>query len=237
MIIIPDVHGRDFWREAVSKREEGETVVFLGDYCDPYTENEGITQDDAFIEFCAILDYYDRNRDTTILLLGNHDLYYLDRSFRCCRHDDDYQRWNELFQRHRYQFRIAYETEIDNTQYLVSHAGVHKRWLDRLEDIVPKKPEATIADYLNDLYENHWHAFREEVAEYSYFRGFTYSPIGSCVWADVREWSEEENERIPGIFQIFGHSSCKEPMFGDDWAMLDAHCAFRLDNSGTLSKL
>ena len=35
LIIIPDVHGRDFWRKAVCENPDGE-FVFLGDYLDPY---------------------------------------------------------------------------------------------------------------------------------------------------------------------------------------------------------
>ena len=35
-IVIPDVHGRDFWRSAVRGREE-EKIIFLGDYVDPYS--------------------------------------------------------------------------------------------------------------------------------------------------------------------------------------------------------
>lgn len=30
-IIIPDVHGRDFWRWAVAHRKEEDSVIFLGD--------------------------------------------------------------------------------------------------------------------------------------------------------------------------------------------------------------
>ena len=37
-IIIPDIHGRDFWRWVVAHRKEEETVVFLGDYLDPYED-------------------------------------------------------------------------------------------------------------------------------------------------------------------------------------------------------
>ena len=35
VLIIPDVHGRDFWRKAIS-REEYDKIIFLGDYTDPY---------------------------------------------------------------------------------------------------------------------------------------------------------------------------------------------------------
>lgn len=35
IIIIPDIHGRDFWKEAVEKYPDADTI-FLGDYLDPY---------------------------------------------------------------------------------------------------------------------------------------------------------------------------------------------------------
>ena len=38
MIIIPDIHGLNFWKEAVAGREEG-IIVFLGDYLDPYPDD------------------------------------------------------------------------------------------------------------------------------------------------------------------------------------------------------
>lgn len=44
-LIIPDVHGRDFWKDAAN-RFPGD-IVFLGDYLDPYPL-EGISSDEAF---------------------------------------------------------------------------------------------------------------------------------------------------------------------------------------------
>ena len=40
IIIIPDVHGRTFWRNAVEKYRNVKDVhiVFLGDYVDPYQD-------------------------------------------------------------------------------------------------------------------------------------------------------------------------------------------------------
>jgi len=46
LIIIPDVHGRGFWRRTVAYFP-GAEFIFLGDYLDPY-EDEGITDDEAF---------------------------------------------------------------------------------------------------------------------------------------------------------------------------------------------
>ena len=40
-IIIPDVHGRDFWRETVKTYINTNVVfIFLGDYLDPYPHEE-----------------------------------------------------------------------------------------------------------------------------------------------------------------------------------------------------
>ena len=36
ILVIPDVHGRDFWKEPC--REWEGKVIFLGDYHDPYTQ-------------------------------------------------------------------------------------------------------------------------------------------------------------------------------------------------------
>lgn len=46
VIIIPDVHGRKFWRSALSWVETT-PIVFLGDYLDPYRD-EGIDSEEAY---------------------------------------------------------------------------------------------------------------------------------------------------------------------------------------------
>ena len=52
MIIIPDIHGHTFWKDAVAKRREGEMVIFLGDYLDPHNSPiANITHDIAFRNF------------------------------------------------------------------------------------------------------------------------------------------------------------------------------------------
>jgi len=51
VIIIPDVHGRPFWREVLTNKED--TIVFLGDYSDPY-EYAGFTHKDAVRELTDI---------------------------------------------------------------------------------------------------------------------------------------------------------------------------------------
>ena len=71
MIIIPDIHGRTFWKDCV-KGHENEEIIFLGDYLDPYPA-EWITRKEAILNFQEILEFKKAHMNNVILLLGNHD--------------------------------------------------------------------------------------------------------------------------------------------------------------------
>lgn len=46
ILVVPDVHGRLFWKEPVRKYiNTVDRVVFLGDYLDPYKGEEGLADD------------------------------------------------------------------------------------------------------------------------------------------------------------------------------------------------
>jgi UDP-2,3-diacylglucosamine pyrophosphatase LpxH len=87
IIIIPDVHGRRFWKPAVQKYASELTsdqmhCVFLGDYLDPYEfeqqqEMVGSTTD-VINNFKEILKIKEALGSSVTLLLGNHDLHYID---------------------------------------------------------------------------------------------------------------------------------------------------------------
>ena len=74
VIIIPDIHGRQFWKDAVKDREN-EDIIFLGDYMDPYEEEE-IGYNKALENFKEIIAFANEHKNVT-LLLGNHDIHYL----------------------------------------------------------------------------------------------------------------------------------------------------------------
>lgn len=54
IIAIPDIHGRTFWK-IVENDKSDSTIVFLGDYLDPYP-HEKITFEDALVNFEEIID-------------------------------------------------------------------------------------------------------------------------------------------------------------------------------------
>ena len=97
MILIPDLHGRMFWKEAVANADEATRIIFLGDYTDPYGFEE-ITPKEAFDNFVAVLEYA-RSHPNVELLLGNHDCGYLfGEEVCCCRSDEErYAEIRQLF--------------------------------------------------------------------------------------------------------------------------------------------
>lgn len=86
ILIIPDIHGRSFWEEAINDvaehRRDFDTLVFLGDYFDPYP-TEDIDECQAIINWEHLYDTLFGNYLTCdpIFLIGNHDAHYLNKIF------------------------------------------------------------------------------------------------------------------------------------------------------------
>ena len=133
ILVIPDVHGRTFWKDAINKYPKEQypelKIIFLGDYLDPYTSLENISKEDAFNNFLEILELI--NNDSRVIpLIGNHDWHYfvyLDG----CRIDKARERQiDRLFKENISKFRLTYTTELNGVKYLFSHAGITQKWLD-----------------------------------------------------------------------------------------------------------
>lgn len=218
ILIIPDLHGRKFWREPVIKYLNNSDIhiIFLGDYLDPYPSIDGITAEDAFEEFKYLIQTIKTANNVT-MLLGNHDLHYCGPmvNSKGCR--KDMERRHDIaaiFNDNKSLFKIAYEYD----RYLFTHAGVILNWFDRFCINQPLNSET-----LNSLIDKS-HA----LMQISYERG-GYSRDGSCVWADVCE--HIYNKDI-GYYQIFGHTYryvTKEPIIQPNFAMLDCAKAFILN--------
>ena len=203
-IVIPDVHGRKFWRDAVNGKEK-EKIIFLGDYLDPY-EQEGITSEDAYRELLDIIEFKRKHPDNVVLLLGNHDLGYLDSGICSVRRDNEKQRvYKKLFLDNLHLFDLIYEDNIAENKVLFSHAGIRTRWL-RSNSWLLGNEEDFRPNLLNELLHND--RSRQNLfitlADSSSFRGGIDS-AGSVVWADIEEFVYN-NDEMPGYIQIFGHT-------------------------------
>ena len=204
-IIIPDVHGRRFWRDAVKGHEE-DKIIFLGDYVDPYYWEE-ILPSEAYKELLDIIAFKKAHPDNVVLLLGNHDLGYLDPAICTCRRDSyRAETLRKLFEDNLDLFDITHTEEMDDGKVLFSHAGIAESWIRQRKRIVGK-PEEFRPEILNELL--HSGKPRRELlflalSDVSWFRGGT-DKVGSPVWADVQEYLEGER-LLRGYLHIFGHT-------------------------------
>lgn len=258
-LIIPDIHGRLFWKEALNKFSKEDypniDIIFLGDYLDPY-EFEHISKEQAIINFEEIIRI--AKEDNRIhLLLGNHDWHYIDHIDDCRIDHINYHQIKSLFVDNKDLFKIAYKNKIDNITYLYTHAGITNGWINKMYDIAnttQRKPwvseeqklwvkenildkEFTI-ELLNEFPNNFQTASWLGMISYARGGDFRY---GSCIWAD---YSEHENSYEPfrkDTYQIFAHSlgipSLDEGVVTENYAMLDSRCAWILNDDKTIKKL
>jgi len=240
--IIPDIHGRRFWRSAVSGHEE-ENIVFLGDYLDPYSWEE-ITPGDATRELKAVIDFKKEHMDNVVLLLGNHDLGYLDSSVCCSRHDGFGEARNRrMLEENLELFDLVHEADTCAGKVIFSHSGLCEGWVkanDWIFDPATFRPAV-----LNNMLHCSVPGLREDLmlalGQVSFHRG-GYDPVGSVVWADLDE-IDGRNDLLKGYLHIFGHTIRMDgyprkvgsgPAVG--WC-LDCARAFRLNSGGEIEDI
>lgn len=213
ILIVPDVHGRAFWHRALEFVDQVDQIVFLGDYLDPYS-HEGISFDLALEEFNKILEFKKEYPDLITLLVGNHDMHYIIKDFMDCsrRNTDMLDQLHKLYNSNLDLFNLIHIED----DWLFSHAGVYKGWMD--------KYEFTLEDLnLKTFLGSHWPALED----LSMYRG-GYNFVGSCIWADIRE--SVKNELFPGYKQIVGHTQLNDkPIITDSIICVDVRRCFILD--------
>ena len=203
IVIIPDVHGRRFWRSAVQGHEGGR-IVFLGDYVDPYPQ-EGIDQKAAFQELLDIIALKRAKPSNVVLLLGNHDLGYLDSEICTCRMD--WEREKEIRQTFLDNLDLFDLIHIECTSegnILFSHAGISEQWVKKnksLFDVGVFNP-LKLNEMLHDA--NARPGLFKALSCVSWYRGGL-DKFGSPIWADVNEFLSG-NRFIGGYFHVFGHT-------------------------------
>lgn len=224
ILICPDIHGRHFWKKP--NIEDFDKVIFLGDYLDNYdgeTNTEGelevqITLDSSIKNFEEIIQLAKDNSDKVVLLLGNHDLPYFSKEYGralnyWCRHDyKNHDKIAKLFNDNKDLFKIAWECENKKMKrVLFTHAGVTKDF----QQICGLSAETINTYFLNESSGDIPNIVG--LAAVSFYRG-GYQKFGSPVWADVRE---HISDPVTDVYQIFGHTYCKDAIITENFAMLD----------------
>lgn len=76
-LIIPDIHGRKFWKKPMEKFcDKVKHIIFLGDYFDPYP-CKNISESDAIDNWHEIMNFITAHKfwGRTTMLIGNHDAH------------------------------------------------------------------------------------------------------------------------------------------------------------------
>lgn len=240
-IVIGDVHGRKFWMDAVGY-EDTVPVVFLGDYLDPYPD-EPITQEEAFDNFKEVLEYA-RNNQNVHLLYGNHDSYAFRDDILCsCRHD--YVRYDDifkLFHENKDLFKFAHDEHVNGKRFLMTHAGIHPKWIEANRDIFGDDFKWT-ADEINAHAKEE--GFMKALRTYSWRRGGFLTKYASMVWCDIGDHLDVTNkgdyDGIPeNLVQVFGHTrSIMAAGFEEYCRLFNVDCkrVVFIDKTGTLRYL
>lgn len=240
MIIIPDIHGRSFWKEAVAGRES-EEILFLGDYVDPYTMVENVEYWDGMKALYQVMEFKMNHMDNVTLLLGNHDLSYITSYLPKCRHDFmNHDTIKQLLKDNLSLFQIAHEKQIAGKHYLFTHAGILPGWLEENAATLGHITPANAVEELNKAF--HAGKLYKELGNVSIERGGFYE-TGSCVWADIDEHiayaNSDEDSDFKQVCQVFGHTyqQTGEPLITPHFACLDCKKAFVINEKGEIQEL
>lgn len=216
-IIIPDVHGRKFWKDAIPFIEKGVKTIFLGDYIDPYP-HEGISKKEAIDNFDEIIKTADENKNI-ILLIGNHDTTYLYPEARICDCRADKKNFDLIKEMFNY-IKPRLKLIVKVGDIMISHAGLHNEWVKRIKPLLKEwYPYKSLIESLNTLVHETDINRLNILSDISEYRGGS-ELAGSCVWADIREFANENHQ----YRQIVGHTMCSKPVILKNERIIDIDC-------------
>ena len=148
IMVVPDVHGRVFWKEPVKKYIDAvDRVIFLGDYLDSYEDEDGLT-DDIFENMMEIIKLKQDNMDKVVLL--KDDQHYASERFEKMAGGTrmDHLNWNKYHLTFNYfkdLFQIAHLETVNEQPYVFSHAGLTLYWLKKVNDNMWNLPDNKIS--------------------------------------------------------------------------------------------
>lgn len=253
-LVIPDIHGRNFWRKAIANNIGlVDKVIFLGDYLDPYGEEIDSNPDSMECEFFGdsegllnmlndIVSLKKNEPEKYILLTGNHTDSYIWPKFAAATRTDgkNYEEYHNFFLENLNLFNLVH---VEN-DVIFSHAGITEGWaqhvwnqLEYPEDELSSVSEIATMFQDTPLSEFNEH-YVEVISNISHYRYGDYI-YGSCEWADLREHLDVNNSTPDnlialgeeGVFQVFGHTHLKQPLITSKWACLDCRAGFIFDTN------
>ncbi|MCC5921374.1 MAG: metallophosphoesterase [Cyclobacteriaceae bacterium] len=207
ILSIGDLHGKTLWQSFVDIKEF-DHIIFMGDYVD----DERIPDIQIIENLREIIAFKCAHPEKVSLLLGNHDMQYLDYpNHRCSKFNHRiYESLVEIYNQNRSLFDFSFGVH----PFLWTHAGISIAWWDLIKKNIVGQyvPQDTndFNDFFNILYKNpHLKKYLFSVGEK---RGG--NQAGGILWADIAETS---TNYLEGIHQICGHNQVPEIIsVGDD---------------------
>lgn len=209
ILTIGDLHGRNDWMEVVYQYDgscllgkDFDKVVFMGDYFDSFDKTDG----EILNVFHKVIQLKKDHPNNVVLLVGNHELSYLNPNYRCSgfRFSMAFDIF-ELMNKNADLFQFAYQLK----NHLWTHAGVHRGWWQYyakpiIDGIMKKRYTPflitceNVADQLNLMYE-----FKEPILfMVGHDRGGT-SRVGGPLWVHK---TTLYNKGVKDLHQIVGHT-------------------------------
>lgn len=205
-LIIPDVHGRSYIKW-YNKINEVDKVIFLGDYLDSFN----IPAKTQLTQLNLIINLKEIHGDKITLLLGNHDLPYINvNKYGTCSgfQNDIYLTANQIFNDNLDKFDVVYEHQSkDNKKnWIFSHAGISKRLLNVINKYKENFKEESLTEFIN----NNWEKINELYYVSKHNGGI--NPYDGLFW--IRPQLLLKN--LPSEFnQVVGHTYSKFPYIWD----------------------
>lgn len=209
LFIVPDVHGRNFWKQVKGciKSNPSCTIVFLGDYLDPYIQ-DGVDFPTALENFEEIIAFKKENPDNVILLIGNHDIHYIEGDYGCSRYNRTFApKARQLFEENADLFQLAYLfRDGSGRKVLCTHAGVSEDWVLRNYTKEQFETPVKAVEFLNSKYLDRDRYLIEStpLIELGIYRGGWFRD-GGPLWCDFREINPVSWWK-PDTVQVYGHT-------------------------------
>ncbi|MFW6247478.1 MAG: metallophosphoesterase [bacterium] len=194
ILVIGDVHGRNEWEKHVNENQS-DLVVFMGDYVDSFNK----TNIEIFDNLKNIIKFKKLNKESVILLSGNHDNQYMlahpndkNNTYRCSgfkpeQHFDLY----DLFNKNKDLFQACYQ----HHNHIFTHAGITNDWFfNRLHG----KTFESIEKQINEAFQYKY----EPLFDVGFRRGGSFN-CGGIFWADKHDLIIDP---LKGFKQVVGHT-------------------------------
>lgn len=145
LVAIGDIHGRDIWKQIITKEQDADEFVFVGDYFDSFTI-KGPSQINNFLD---IIEFKKQSKVPVTLIIGNHDYHYypgIDETGTSGYQTVLAPSIKHVVGDNKQHLQLAYQVG----DFIFSHAGLSSEWLD---DIVEDWNTNNVVDKVNELFQ------------------------------------------------------------------------------------